>query len=45
MMNLLLLSPEIQEQVLLEQVGINERGLRKVVAESSWERQVGTIAR
>ena len=43
-MNLALLAPEIQEQVLVETVSASERRLRAVVAEPCWTAQTA-IAR
>ena len=40
-MNLLLLAPEIQEQMLVGEVGATERELRRIVREPAWARQVG----
>ena len=39
LMNLLLLAPEIQKQILSDTVQISERGLRTVTAEAYWEQQ------
>jgi hypothetical protein len=42
LMNLLLLSPEIQEQVLLKENTGSERRLRTIVAQPCWAIQVST---
>ena len=38
-MNLLLLSPEMQEQVLMSKSPLSERALRGLVSEPRWARQ------
>ena len=40
-MNLLGLSPQIQERILTKEVAGSERGLRTVAGEEVWERQGG----
>ena len=44
-MNLLLLAPEIQGQVLLGRLDWTERRLRHVVRETSWRRQIAILGR
>ncbi len=44
-MNLLLLAPEIQEQVLVRKINGSERRLRKVVKEADWCRQLEICVR
>ena len=43
-MKLLLLSPEIQGQVLLGRLDWTERRLRQLVREASWSRQIAILA-
>ena len=38
-MNLLVLSPEIQERVLAGDTGLSERGVRAVLGTPSWQEQ------
>ena len=42
-MNLLLLSPDVQEQLLTGDLALTERGLRRVVAKADWGRQVASL--
>ncbi len=42
-MNLLLLSPEVQEQLLTGDIALTERGLRRAVAEAEWGRQLASL--
>ena len=42
-MNLLLLAPEVQEQILAGELTATERALRKVSAEAEWGRQGGNV--
>ena len=42
-MNLLLLAPEVQERVLVGELALSERALRRVVSEAGWAAQAALV--
>ena len=43
-MSLLLLAPEIQERIVMREIAVSERGLRRVSAEPEWGKQTTLVS-